>query len=296
MSKLSEKYIAGFLDADGCIEVQWKGGKYKPLLQVSFSQATPQDEVLEMIRVEHGGRMRRKEVKGNFYTELTLAGATAEKLLNRVKKHLVIKRYYADAVLSVIEKREPPEDLEAARVWIKKQRKVKSLPLPNYPPRKWLAGYFDGDGCVWTCYRKKGGHVQVATGIACAKYDTEGIEVLQKAFGGRIKPHGKNGNSVLQWILSLAPSKAKQFFEYFGKHLVVKRDQADFILACARMGNFRDGEAIHQSLKNLKAHPHRLNEPGADVANLVQGIEQIPSKLWRKTIEAQATVGVSTSA
>lgn len=283
MGMLSDKYIAGFIDADGCIEVQWKGGKYRPLLQVSASQATPQDEVIHRIQKERGGRIRVKNVKDREYTELVLAGSVAEQLLNRIKNELVVKRHYAHAVLSIIEKREPPVDLIATKKWLKEQRRVKSLPLPNFPPRKWLAGYFDGDGSIWTSYRKAGGHVQVSAGIACSDYDSEGIETICKAFGGIIKPHPQGSGHVQQWIVSLSPSKAQAFLEYFAKHLIVKRDQADFVLACSRMGNFRDGKIIHETLKHLKAHPHRLSEPGVDVANLVRNVNRIPSKIWRKT-------------
>jgi len=291
MSKLSEKYIAGFIDADGCIGVQWKKGKYKPLLQVSASQKTSQDKVLKLIQKEHGGRYRIKIIRGNQYSELTLTGVTAEKLLNRIKKHLVIKRYYANAALSIIEERKPPIDLDKTKKWLKEQRKVPSLPLPNFPPRKWLAGYFDGDGCVWSNYSKSGGHVQISAGITVANYDTEGIKTIHKAFGGTIRPEARKEGRTTLWTVSLAPSKAIAFLSYFIRHSVVKRSQLDFVLACARMGNFRDGKTIRDTLKHLKAHSHRLNEPGADVAKLVGGVKRIPSKLWRKTIAAQATVG-----
>jgi len=283
LSKLSNKYLAGFLDADGCIHVQWKSGVYKPLLNVSFCQSTLQDEIIHRIHLENGGRIRVKSIKDAEYTELILAGATAENLLNRIKNDLVIKRHYAHAVISIIEKRKPPADLESTKKWLKEQRRVKSLPLPNFPPRKWLAGYFDGDGSLWTIYRKSGKHVQVSTGIACSGYDMEGIEIIQKGFGGIIKPHNQ-GNDVYQWILSLSPSKTIKFIEYFGKHLIVKRDQADYLLACARMGNFRDGKTIHTHLKYLKAHPHRLSEPGVNIQALVANVKRIPSKVWRKNI------------
>jgi len=295
VTTLSDKYIAGFIDADGCIAIQWKKGLYRPLLQVSASQATLQDEVLHLIQKRHGGAMRVKTIKGASYSELVLTGSTAEKLLNRIKNELVLKRHYAHAVLSVIEKREPPSDLLVTKKWLKDQRKVKSLPIPNFPPRKWLAGYFDGDGSIWTIYRKKGKHVQVAAGIACSHYDVEGIEVIHKAFGGKISPHSQSKNNVQQWIVSLSPSKAISFLEYFIRHLIVKRDQADFILACARMGNFRDGKTIHETLKKLKSHPHRLSEPRVDIQTLVSNVEKIQSKVWRKNL-TQAIVETSTSA
>lgn len=286
MSKLGDKYIAGFLDADGSIEIMWKKGIYKPLLKISFSQATPHDLVLHKIHEENGGYIRFKMVKKRSYSELCLIGKAAEMLLNRIRKHLVVKRHYADAVLSVIEEREAPKDLAATKQWVKEQRRVKSLPVPKHPSRKWLAGYFDGDGCIWTRINKNihGTYLTFSTGIACSDYDTEGIETICKNFGGQIKPHGKT-DRVLQWSTVLCPTKAIKFFVFFGKHSVVKRSQIDFTLACAKMGNYRDAQKIHETMKYLKTCPHRLNEPGVDVAALVEGIERIPSHVWLKNVK-----------
>jgi hypothetical protein len=60
--------------------------------------------------------------------------------------------------------------------------------------------------------------------------------------------------------------------------MVVKRDQAQFLLGCAKMGHLRDGENIKAALKHLKARPHRLNEQGADIGHLLQKVQDLPRK------------------
>jgi|GEM_PF-1782393 len=264
---LSPKYIAGFLDADGCIAVIWRGGKYSPQLAISFSQKEEQDKVIQLIHKEFGGSFGTNVIGNGRYSRVSLRAGPAEKLLNRIKKHLVIKRHYANVCLDVIEKGKPM-DLITAKAYLKEQRRIKSLPLPNFPPRKWLAGYFDGDGCFFSRSQIKGA-CQLNASIACSYYDTEGIEIIHKSFGGSIRIMSQ-GNNVHQLWLGLPPSKAKQFIGYFAKHMIIKRDQAYFILGCAEMGHYRDGKSIKSALKQLKAHPHRLNEPEVDVASLLK--------------------------
>lgn len=257
-SKLSEKYIAGFLDADGSIGLTFPKNCSRPQLSVSFSQKTSQDKVLYLIQEVSGGTISERMVNGVSYSKLQLYGTNAKGLLNRIKKHLVVKRHYAHVCLDLANR--PVEDPEVAKAYLKAHRRVKSMPLPNFPPRKWLAGYFDGDGCV-SVTRIYGptGRADLVVHVAASDYDTEGIEILQKAYGGRI--HEMCDGRVRQWVLSLSASKATEFFGYFAKHLVTKGEQADFVLGCAAMGHFRDGSNIKAALKSLKAHDHRLSEP-----------------------------------
>jgi len=288
VTRLSDKYIAGFLDADGCIAVNLKAGKYKPLLEIKFSQKTSQDEVLSRIQEAAGGRIHVREIKGTWYSSLEYAGAPAEKLLNRIKQYLVIKRYYAEACLRFVEAREPCGDPKAARARLKAERKIPSLPIPKHATRKWLAAYVDGDGCFSARVNSSKSAI-IELSIASSSYDTEGLEVVQKMFGGRIY-YPKGGYRVLK--IHLSPSKAREMLNYFGKHLIVKKDQADFILGCAEMGHYRDGKSIKAALKQLKAQPHRLNEPGADVAKLLNEVKDLPQS-WRDKKTAQATVGTT---
>ena len=278
MTKLSEKYIAGFLDSDGSIQVMWRAldradsdpSVRRPYLSLEWTQLTCNDEVLDRIRDSVGGELsRREETKS---TTLKLFGSPAVQLLNRIEKYLVVKRHYARVVLDLLGQ---PHKHEVAKAYLKAQRKVKGG-IPNYPSRKWLAGYFDGDGC-FQCRVAKGRTTgQMVAEITASAYDSEGLDILAKVFGGSISVQTPNGNPLNTWVLTMPASKAIEFVGYFANELIVKREQAYFILGCAAMGHFRDGKYIAATLKHLKTQPHRLSESKADVAELVRGVRDLP--------------------
>lgn len=273
MPKLSDKYVAGFFDSDGSVNMTWAKDCKRPQPCVSFSQKTSQDRVLHEIQREHGGSIRSYIINGSSYSKLTLYGQTAINALNRIKKHLVIKRHYAHVCIDMANK--PVDDVDAAKRHLKEQRRVRSVPLPNFPPRKWLAGYFDGDGCLSVTSLSPGGNACAVAHIASSDFDTEGIETIYKVFGGRI--HGMSSKPVKQWVLSLNPSNTAKFLGYFAKHLITKREQAELLLGCAAMGHFRDGRNIKAALKSLKAHDHRLSEPTVPAAAYLKDIRDIPA-------------------
>ena len=277
MAKLSDKYIAGFLDSDGSIELVWSkvdrantnpaiGRGYVAL---RFTQLTKQDEVLFRIQEAIGGNIYYSE-RGNGSTLLALVGTKAQMVLSRIAKHLVVKRHYAYAVLEL---HGQALDKDSTKQHLKEQRRIKSLPIPNFPPRKWLAGYFDGDGHIGIRVPANRRSAQPVFEIASSDYDTEGLEVIQKVFGGTIHDIGKRPVKAL--TITMPPSKAKQMLGYFTKHLITKREQAEFILSCAEMGHYRDGISIKSAIKQLKAHPHRLNEPRPKASDLFKDVKDV---------------------
>lgn len=285
---VSDKYIAGFIDSDGSIGLSFIDKGRRPLLRITWTQKTCQDEVLSEIHKVIGGKLDGVVVKGNRYSRLHICGRKAEALLNRIRKHLVIKRRYADVCMKIAMER--VDDPVAIKEQLKRERKIASLPIPNFPTRKWLAGYIDGDGCFSVTQLTPRGTACPVLHIAASNYDTEGIEVIQKAFGGRI--HDMNHGRVKQYVLPVQPSKAIKLISYCGKHMIVKRDQAQFILNCAKMGHYRDGKSIKLALKQLKAQPHRLNEPRVDLSIIMAGIKDVPP-YWNKK-GAQACIECGT--
>jgi len=283
-SKLSDKYIAGFLDADGSISLYWRKvdradtnpETRRGYIALRFTQQTKKDEVLYKIQENIGGKISFYENKEA--TELLIFGNKAQNILNRIKKHLVIKRHYANVVLDMAKK---VYNSKQARIYLKEQRKIRSLPLPNYPPRQWLAGYFDGDGCLCARLPRKRNSVQPTFEITSSDYDSEGIEIINKAFGGSINIFGKNKN-LIKLTITMPPSKAKKILGYFAKHLITKKEQAYFILGCASMEHYHDGNNIKEAMKQLKVHPHRLNEPKPDVSLLLSKIKDIKFKATYK--------------
>lgn len=271
--KLSEKYIAGFVDADGSFGVKFNrtDNGYTPALSMQCSQETAKDKVLEYIQESVGGTLHFRRSQ----TVLEIPQKQAKKLLSRIAKYLVIKRHFANVCLEVIENsgKLTLDEVHDMKRYLKEERKKNPIPMPNFPARKWVAGYFDGDGCLAVSYRKHTGFCYVSARVTAVDHYRVGLELLQRAFGGKIYDVKKKEGVYPMWTLSMPPSKAKQFIGYFAKHSVVKKDQLYFILRCAEGGNFRDGKAIQQTMKHLKAQEQRLNDPSADIGEMVGRVD-----------------------
>ena len=279
MTILSEKYIAGFLDADGSFGIDFvkKRTGYFPRFNLSFSQETKKDKVLHLIKESVGGDGYLDSVKGrvNPQSRLTLQYVKAVMLLSRIKKYLVIKRQYADYLIDYYNEMKGPytaEEIKGIKKHLKESRKTLVSLMQNHPTRKWLAGYFDGDGCVAYSYRKKTGCIYISVRITTEPAYIVSLELISKAFGGKIYKESKKEDEYPVWVLHLPPSKAKQFLGYFAKHSIVKKDQLYFVLGCAKGGNFRDGQTIRQSIKQLKAQEQRLSGQNVDVSRLVNNV------------------------
>lgn len=285
--KLSEKYIAGFLDSDGTCGIKYirTDAGYKPILYVEFSQEIRRDKVLHLMRsAVDGGSVYHR----GGYAVLNLPPKVGRNLLTRMSKHLVLKRHFAEECVRVVHDHKGRfldlDGVHALKEHMKAERKRENVyPLPNYPTRKWVAGYFDGDGTIGVSYRKNNGYCYLSARIVADNHYTAGIRLLQKTFGGGIyRMKRKAGHSHPYWVMNLPPSKAKQFLGYFAKHSVVKRDELYFVLRCAEGGNYRDGKTIQQTIKHLKAQEQRLNDPGADIQELVDRVDfSIQSSRWK---------------
>jgi hypothetical protein len=184
----------------------------------------------------------------------------------RLKPYLVAKRVRANRVLRELGFIE----------------RVGTDSIPVYPSRKWLAGYFDADGCVYAHANKRGGTATVKLSIDSDGLEKDGLVLVHKAFGGVIRQRGKSRN-CWRWETCADAALARKFFEPIAQHLLVKREQAYFILGCARMGHFRDGKIIEDTLKAMKLRSHRLNDLAAtvDVSAELALVRDVPNPLAR---------------
>jgi len=278
MTTLSEKYIAGFLDADGTFGIRFlkKNTGFFPTFYLQFSQETKKDKILHLLNDSiNAGNVYVVGSDSKSYSRLEIPTKQARMLLSRIKKYLVIKRQYADFCLDYFQDLKGPYSLDETKYHeklLRKNRKTLVTLMQNHPTRKWVAGYFDGDGCVAYSYRKHTGCTYISARITAEPAYRIGLDLLQKAFGGKVYMEKHKEGNYPVWVLPLPPSKAKQFFNYFAKHSVIKHDQLYFVLACAEGGNFRDGKAIKDVIAQLKAQEQRLNDQNTDISKLVENI------------------------
>jgi len=267
---MNEKYLAGFIDADGHISVRARKGA-KPDLEVSAAQRARYRDILDYAQTEFGGCIRERF--DGKYLELQMRCGPARKCLERLKKYMVIKGHQAEALIALVDGSpvlKTDEEVKSVRARVKQIRATPRETLPNFPSRKWLAGYFDGDGSFTAKVAKDGGYGYPRASILASPNYRAGIDLIYKCLGGSISKSGNN----FTWQISLSqPSKAIQFLEYFAKHLSIKKPQAYYLLGCAKSGNFRNGDLIREHLMSLNAQQHRLSDPASYAADLVRQVD-----------------------
>jgi hypothetical protein len=115
----------------------------------------------------------------------------------------------------------------------------------------WLAGLFDGEGCVYSCWPKK---KNVRVEIAMSHLPT--LQHVQFLFPGRFtsKVLGHGSLSVRpQWTWRLDTNGSRNFLRLLLPYLVTKREQARIaILMCDRSGS-ENLDKLAAELKEARA-------------------------------------------
>ena len=102
MKRLSWKYIAGLIDGEGCLDVQVTNGVYvRPRVRIAMADTA--EFVLQMLQVNHGGYLcKRESTNPNWQssTSWELTGySKACPFLRNIVNHLYIKQEQAKFLL-----------------------------------------------------------------------------------------------------------------------------------------------------------------------------------------------------
>lgn len=259
MAIISEKYLAGLLDSDGGISWQRVKKGVKPRVMLSITQRLDKADVLYQIKETFGGQVTIRNREGDRYNYPVavwyVVGNNATNILRRVLQHCVIKRDYFEWSCKMTEQRLEMESIEFNALR-KQKRKARCSVEKNFPSRKWLAGYFDGDGCITVSNVNKDGTAIIRFGITCHKDDAVGIELIRKNFGGTFTETSV-GRTCWQWTLYMSNRNLQQgmnFLDHFANHAEIKQSQ---ILAVRQYLNsaHKDGAKLDSTLRQLKQPP-----------------------------------------
>lgn len=260
---ITEKYLAGLIDSDGSIRWNHIQEGRTPGIVLSISQLQSRDKVFHLIAETFGGTVhsrQRPEVRcPNPVSEWQICGSKARMLLQRILKYVVIKYDYFNWALEISAAPLLITSIEFNKIR-KEKRNTPCAYIRNFPSRKWLAGYFDGDGTVGVSHVGQDNKAIIRFGITAHKLDSMGIELIQKNFGGSFSDTSKD-RSCTQWTLYLSKNNREQginFLDYFFKNSVIKYDQ---LLAVKQYldAEFPDGLKLKEKLLELKQPPAETN-------------------------------------
>lgn len=240
------KYYAGIFDADGSFDVQFtkrKENQYYSQIRCTLYQVESRREVLDNLAKAFDVPVRNSKC----CLCVTLNCSKAIQFIQQVKNHLVIKKPVAEKVLELDKILCTKAETKELRKLIKSSREISSTEK-NFPSRKWMAGYIDGDGSLNSYFNKKTGLVEFRLSIVSHKSQRAAIDLILKCFGGRVHSDG----NCIRYALTLNYS-TREKLRYFGKHLLLKKDQFDFIInIISNQTNLKKNGATYES--NLLLH------------------------------------------
>jgi hypothetical protein len=264
---VSDKYIAGLLDSDGCVTFKYLKnkankeveGEFTAYAQIAFTEAVGKSNTIPLIQENLGGEIyiqkRANQSNPGFagakdLQTLHFQGSKAVSIAKKIRQYVFAKRGLLDLVCEFNTKSVVREEF-ASRV---KEVRATGQYLPNYPTRKWMCGYLDGNGAITGRLANSGLFYPMLT---CSSWDADKglLELMKKQFGGSVCDI--KGRHAAKWDVFLTdPSKCIQILEYLPA-LIRLKPQRDYLLSCARVGNFRDG-------KTIRAHLMSLNRPATE--------------------------------
>lgn len=266
---VSDKYIAGLLDSDGCVTFKYLKNKvnrdvegyYTAYAQITFTEAIGKSNTIPLVQENIGGEIyiqkRANQSNKGFsggkdLQTLHFQGTKAVSIANRIRQYVCAKRGLLDLACEFNTKSVEREAF-ANRV---KEVRATGQYIPNYPTRKWMCGYLDGNGAITGRLATSGLFYPMLTCSAWDK-DIQLLELMKKQFGGSVC--NISGRQAAKWDVFLTdPCKCIQILEYLPA-LVRLKPQRDFILSCARNGNFRDGKTIRAQLMMLNSPATETN-------------------------------------
>jgi hypothetical protein len=213
------KYAAGFVDADGSIQIHAKkfGGRFSIYPVVSMTQLPHRSNLLHDCSKFYDISVH-KNLRG--VDEIRISGDKGRRFLEAIKNHLVIKKELAEYILD-LPKFVNNDQLKAIKKVIKNLRR-NNTPNKHKASRRWAAGYIDGDGCISASVYKNG-TLECRLSVSAWVHAQAGLILLKGQFGGYIVETKNTAN----WRVSLSPAKVQEIKEFLGQHLRIKKTQLE---------------------------------------------------------------------
>ncbi len=248
------KYWAGLFDADGSFTLGMSkrpDGRYYGQVKAVLYQKDSREFILKEFAEMFDVNVKKS---GNVSC-VSLDSSKARIFMEQVKNHLIIKKSLVEELLRLDKTFYTKDTKKEINDHIKTFRFTNST-SKQFPSRKWLAGYVDGDGCINSYFNKKTGLVEFSLRLVSHKDQDVGLQLVYKHLGGILYDE----LNCRRWVMNLSFS-TREKLAYFGKHLKIKSKQYDLVYntICNQSNLKKNGAtpesnlALHQKLKSLNS-------------------------------------------
>lgn len=233
-SETEIKYLAGLLDADGCLSFHFTDDKLYLEMSLAASESVDHFGYIDSLSEKIGSLSIRQYPDKPTWSPSHQWRVSSRRDLNlilpRVINHMVIKGAHWKRLFDKYTelKGQPILKKELEEFSVESRKRVGPVKPKNHPTWAWVAGYLDGDGC----YIHKNYKGKNTTRIDAVSHvdDRTGIDLLVKAFGGTLF---KEGN-YLRWRRSAGKRSsdfAIPFLKKVHKHSRLKKHKIEQMLS-----------------------------------------------------------------
>lgn len=233
-SESEVKYLAGLLDADGCLSFHFNKGKLYLEMSLSASESIDHTGYIDTLADRIGNLSIREYPDKPTWSPSHQWRVTSRRDLNliipRVIGHMVIKGAHWRRLFdkyTELKGLDISED-ELKKFSIESRKETGPIKPKIRPTWAWVAGYLDGDGC----YIQKKYNMKHTTRIDAVSHidDRVGIDLLVTAFGGTLFTEG----NYLRWRRAAgkrSTSFAVPFLKKVHKHSRLKKYKIEQMLS-----------------------------------------------------------------
>lgn len=235
------KYLAGLMDADGCLSFNFVDNKVYLEMSLAASESIDKHRYIDSLSERAGSLLIREFKEKNWSpshqwrihsrTELNM-------LIPRITKHMVIKgshwKKMFDKYTELKAVNLSDVQISELKTWSKESRnQAGPIKAKIHPTWAWVAGYLDGDGSY--TFKKHSNQeakncMVLKIGAVAHKDDRIGIDLLFKAFGGSIRYE----QDWIRWTRNLGPQSKSFALEFLRKvhaHSRLKKWKIEQMLA-----------------------------------------------------------------
>lgn len=242
MKETEVKYLAGLIDADGWIGFEFQNNKVYLKLNITAADSIDKNHYVRSLPETIGfGSSCVKTKRGDWATISVWVVSKArdlEMLVPRLIKHLVIKGKHLDRMFNKWQeyrgKKLTDLEVEQLKIYSKASRAdAGPVKAKKHPTWAWVAGYLDGDGSYIFSHPPSHKNPRLLVQATAHENDAVGLELLFKAFGGRIETRGVNAPHIQDWRHSLGKrdhSFAVKFLSKVVQHSRLKKHKIETML------------------------------------------------------------------
>jgi len=230
MQENTVKYLAGLCDADASLSFRFNQSKEGWRLHLIFNLTAAESidregkfiKSLPDLTGFGTVRHRQREHWSPINEWVIQSQRDMNMFLPRITKYMVIKGKHWDTLYGIFVNTRGKilneAEVKALKQFSKESRKnTGPLKAKKHPTWAWTCGYLEGDGC-FTFKKHPSGYGKILRVSATShKNDTQGLELLQKAFGGTIVD--RKHDNCAEWKRNLG-KREKSFTEKFLPKLI----------------------------------------------------------------------------